>query len=202
MFFIVVARAADVVVLHEQHDGHADVREICPSVLWSAECGAGQPGPSREVRDVRDPESVRTRSVTVWWRLRGVLGRMLRPCAGGSGCDQCDGDPVGCSRSRRPRIPSTKAASLSGSPSCGNPTLSSAGRAVADALGHTSFERITEPHYLAPGTAERANARRVQKVLEPVVSRAAAPGWEVGSESTSQPEKARIHRRRVRLESP
>jgi len=30
MFLIVVARAADVVVLHEQHDGHADVREDLP----------------------------------------------------------------------------------------------------------------------------------------------------------------------------
>lgn len=31
-------------------------------------------------------------------------------------------------------------------------------------------ERITVPHYLAPGTAERARARRVQKVLGPAVS--------------------------------
>jgi len=27
------------------------------------------------------------------------------------------------------------------------------GKLVADAIGHTSFERITIPHYLAPGTA-------------------------------------------------
>jgi hypothetical protein len=56
-----------------------------------------------------------------------------------------------------------------------------------DALGHTSFERITEPHYLAPGTMDRANARRVQKVLEPVVSLAAALGGEVASRFTSPP---------------
>lgn len=63
----------------------------------------------------------------------------------------------------------------------------STGRAVADALGHTSFERITKPHYLAPGTAERANARRVQKVLEPAVAKAAALGGEVASKFTSPP---------------
>jgi integrase len=55
------------------------------------------------------------------------------------------------------------------------------GRAVATAIGHTSFERITVPHYLAPGTAERARARRVQKVLGPAAS------GEVPSKFTSPP---------------
>jgi integrase len=41
------------------------------------------------------------------------------------------------------------------------------GKLVAAAIGHTSFERITVPHYLAPGTAERAQARRVYKALAP-----------------------------------
>lgn len=55
------------------------------------------------------------------------------------------------------------------------------GRVVATAIGHTSFERITVPHYLAPGTAERARARRVQKVLGPAAS------GEVPSKFTSPP---------------
>lgn len=45
------------------------------------------------------------------------------------------------------------------------------GRAVADALGHTSFERITARHYLAPGTRQRAEAKRVQRVLVPSSAR-------------------------------
>ena len=44
------------------------------------------------------------------------------------------------------------------------------GKLVATAIGHTSFERITVPHYLAPGTAEPARARLVQKVLGPAAS--------------------------------
>lgn len=44
------------------------------------------------------------------------------------------------------------------------------GRVVATAIGHTSFERITVPHYLAPGTVDRARAKRVQKVLGPAAS--------------------------------
>ena len=43
-------------------------------------------------------------------------------------------------------------------------------QAGGDGHGHTSFERITVPHYLVPGTAERARARRVHKVLGPAVS--------------------------------
>ncbi len=62
------------------------------------------------------------------------------------------------------------------------------GKLVADAIGHTSFERITIPHYLAPGTAERARARRVKKVLGPT-----CPGnstaWEVTSNFTSHASK-------------
>jgi len=90
---------------------------------------------------------------------------------------------------REARVPSVVPHSLRGLHSTIATERGSTGRAVADALGHTSFERITEPHYLAPGTAERANARRVQKVLEPVVSRAGALGGEVASKFTSPPEK-------------
>ena len=55
------------------------------------------------------------------------------------------------------------------------------GKLVATAIGHTSFERITVPHYLAPGTAERERARRVQKALGPAAS------GEVPSNFTSPP---------------
>jgi integrase len=55
------------------------------------------------------------------------------------------------------------------------------GRVVATAIGHTSFERITVPHYLAPGTVERARAKRVQNVLGPAAS------GEVPAKTTSPP---------------
>jgi len=55
------------------------------------------------------------------------------------------------------------------------------GKLVATAIGHTSFARITVPHYRAPGTAEPARARRVQKVLGPAAS------GEVPSNFTSPP---------------
>jgi hypothetical protein len=55
------------------------------------------------------------------------------------------------------------------------------GKLGATAIGHTSFERITVPRYLAPGMAERARARRVQKVLGPAAS------GEVPSKFTSPP---------------
>jgi len=69
------------------------------------------------------------------------------------------------------------------------------GRAVADALGHTSFERITARHYLAPGTRERADAKRVQKLLGPAVHREVPSKnhFPVGSDqrgtATTDPEK-------------
>jgi integrase len=84
-------------------------------------------------------------------------------------------------------VPSVVPHSLRGLHSTIATERGSTGRAVADALGHTSFERITEPHYLAPGTADRANAWRVQKVLEPAISRAAGLGGEVASNFTSAP---------------
>lgn len=92
-------------------------------------------------------------------------------------------------------VPSVVPHSLRGPHSTIATERGSTGRAVADALGHTSFARITEPHYLAPGTADRANARRVQKVLEPAISHAAGLGGEVASNFTSPPGKTRAHRR-------
>jgi integrase len=53
------------------------------------------------------------------------------------------------------------------------------GKLVAAAIGHTSFDRITVPHYLAPGTAERAQARRVYKALAPTRN------WEAPQKLTS-----------------
>jgi len=52
-----------------------------------------------------------------------------------------------------------------------------------------AFERITIPHYLAPGTAEWARARRVKKVLGPTCS-GNSTAWEVPSNFTSHASKA------------
>jgi hypothetical protein len=75
------------------------------------------------------------------------------------------------------------------------------GKLVASAIGHTSFERITVPHYLAPGTAERAQARKVQKVLGSEVSgevpsKIASPlGETPQTDQEPQKEKPRDHSR-------
>jgi hypothetical protein len=54
------------------------------------------------------------------------------------------------------------------------------GRIVATALGHTSFERITVPHYLAPGTVERARRSESRRC-------SGQPSGEVPSKLTSPP---------------
>lgn len=43
----------------------------------------------------------------------------------------------------------------------------STGRAVAAALGHTSFAMTTKRHYVAEGTSERMAQRRVGSMLDP-----------------------------------
>jgi hypothetical protein len=68
------------------------------------------------------------------------------------------------------------------------------GRAVADALGHTSFERITARHYLAPGTRERAEAKRVQRVLAGAESGELPSKFSSPQGSDEEPQQPRSHK--------